>query len=143
MESPSRRLLIFGAMNFTNKKLETRLAKLFNAVNGLIKKHNVEFLAFEIPLGKCIHNQKTNDVLNQVKGVLSLAGALANIKILHISSARAKKTACPNVRYPSKQNVLEAVNKLYQENIKDFDISDSIAVGLAAIPASILSIEID
>lgn len=139
MESPSKKLISYGLIASSSRSVEKRLALLFTEVTNLISKHKVDVLAMETPLGKTMYSRKTNDVLNQVRGVMMVAGFLAKLQMVYIQPIQAKKAVCHDIRHPSKENVLEAVNLLYKgNNFVDLDISDSIAVALASVPYTIV-----
>ncbi len=105
--------------------LESRLCRIFDGLSELIQKHQPQAIALEeIFLGTNVHSAFT---LGQVRGVVLLLAARADVPIFHYSPLVVKK-AVVGYGQASKTQVQLMVKHLLRIEVADQHAADALAV---------------
>jgi crossover junction endodeoxyribonuclease RuvC len=116
----------------TKDSMPNRLKYLFEEVNKIIKKFKPDALAIEDAFFS--KNVKSAMVLGHARGSIILAAAINNMIIREYAPRKVKLSVCGSGA-ASKEQVSFMVMKILrlEKQLKPYDISDSIAVGLCFI----------
>jgi len=107
------------------KKEKQPLKKLYQALEEKILKYTIEKIILETPFYSV--NAQTLIKLGEVRGVILLLAQNYNINAEEFSPAEVKISITGYGR-SGKEEVLEMVNKIFNLNIKDYDIADAFAI---------------
>jgi len=107
------------------KKEKQPLKKLYQALEEKILKYTIEKIILETPFYSI--NAQTLIKLGEVRGVILLLAQNYNIKVEEFSPAEVKISITGYGR-SGKEEVLEMVNKIFNLNLKDYDIADAFAI---------------
>ncbi|MFZ5448690.1 MAG: crossover junction endodeoxyribonuclease RuvC [Thermodesulfobacteriota bacterium] len=120
--------LASGSINAGSRPpLESRLRRIFDGLSELIHKHNPDAIALEeIFLATNVHSAFT---LGQVRGVVLLLAARAEIPIFHYSPLVVKK-AVVGYGQATKSQVQLMVGQLLGIEVKNQHAADALAVGM-------------
>lgn len=127
------KLIAYGSIESNTKdSMPNRLKYLFEEVNKIITKFKPDALAIEDAFFS--KNVKSAMVLGHARGSIILAGALNNMIIREYAPRKVKLSVCGSGA-ASKEQVSFMVMKILglEKQLKPYDISDSIAVGLCFI----------
>ena len=126
-------LIAYGSIKPDTKDLmPNRLKYLFEEINKIITKFKPDALAIEDAFFS--KNVKSAMVLGHARGSIILAAALNNMIIREYAPRKVKLSVCGSGA-ASKEQVSFMVMKILglEKQLKPYDISDSIAVGLCFI----------
>ena len=126
-------LIAYGSIKSDTKDLmPNRLKYLFEEINKIITKFKPDALAIEDAFFS--KNVKSAMVLGHARGSIILAAALNNMIIREYAPRKVKLSVCGSGA-ASKEQVSFMVMKILglEKQLKPYDISDSIAVGLCFI----------
>jgi crossover junction endodeoxyribonuclease RuvC len=107
------------------KKEKQPLKRLYETLEEKILKYTIEKIILETPFYSV--NAQTLIKLGEVRGVILLLAQNYNIKVEEFSPAEVKISITGYGR-SGKEEVLEMVNKIFNLNIKDYDIADAFAI---------------
>jgi crossover junction endodeoxyribonuclease RuvC len=107
------------------KKEKQPFKKLYQTLEEKILKYAIEKIILETPFYSV--NAQTLIKLGEVRGVILLLAQNYNIKVEEFSPAEVKISITGYGR-SGKEEVLEMVNKIFNLNIKDYDIADAFAI---------------
>lgn len=127
------KLIAYGSIKSNTKdSMPNRLKYLFEEVNKIIIKFKPDALAIEDAFFS--KNVKSAMVLGHARGSIILAAALNNMIIREYAPRKVKLSVCGSGA-ASKEQVSFMVMKILglEKQLKPYDISDSIAVGLCFI----------
>ena len=123
-------LLAYGLIKSDTKdKLPKRLNYIFEEMNKILDKFMPDVLAIEDAFYS--KNVKSAMILGQARGAIILSGAQADLPVYEFAPRKVKMSVCGNGA-ATKEQVAFMVTKILQlnEEIKSYDITDSIAVGI-------------
>ena len=126
-------LIAYGSIKSDTKDLmPNRLKYLFEEINKIITKFKPDALAIEDAFFS--KNVKSAMVLGHARGSIILAAAINNMIIREYAPRKVKLSVCGSGA-ASKEQVSFMVMKILglEKQLKPYDISDSIAVGLCFI----------
>lgn len=126
-------LIAYGSIKPDTKDLmPNRLKYLFEEINKIITKFKPDALAIEDAFFS--KNVKSAMVLGHARGSIILAAAINNMIIREYAPRKVKLSVCGSGA-ASKEQVSFMVMKILglEKQLKPYDISDSIAVGLCFI----------
>ena len=129
----STNLIAYGSIKSNTKDLmPNRLKYLFEEINKIITKFKPDALAIEDAFFS--KNVKSAMVLGHARGSIILAAAINNMIIREYAPRKVKLSVCGSGA-ASKEQVSFMVMKILglEKQLKPYDISDSIAVGLCFI----------
>jgi crossover junction endodeoxyribonuclease RuvC len=120
-----------GSINAGSRPpLESRLCRIFDGLEALIRRHTPQAIALEeIFLGTNVHTAFT---LGQVRGVVLLLAARAAVPIFHYSPRLVKKTVV-GYGQASKDQVQLMVGHLLKVDVPNEHAADALAVGMCHI----------
>jgi crossover junction endodeoxyribonuclease RuvC len=107
--------------------LESRLCQIFDGLSDLVRQHQPQAIALEdIFLAT---NVRSAFILGQVRGIVLLVAARAEVPIFHYSPLVVKK-AVVGYGQASKSQVQLMVNQLLKIEVADEHAADALAVGM-------------
>jgi crossover junction endodeoxyribonuclease RuvC len=120
--------LASGSINAGSRPpLESRLCRIFDGLSGLIHEHQPQAIAIEeIFLATNVHSAFT---LGQVRGVVLLLAARAEVPIFHYSPLVVKKSVV-GYGQASKTQVQLMVGHLLGVQVTNEHAADALAVGM-------------
>jgi crossover junction endodeoxyribonuclease RuvC len=120
--------LASGSINAGSRPpLESRLCRIFDGLEELIRQHTPQAIALEeIFLGANVHSAFT---LGQVRGIVLLLAARSAVPIFHYSPLVVKKSVV-GYGQASKDQVQLMVKHLLGVEVKNQHAADALAVGM-------------
>lgn len=116
-------LIEYGNIVLKGKKHGLKL--LFDTLQDKIENHEVEAVILETPFYSI--NAQTLIKLGEVRGVILLLAQIYNLKVFEYTPAEVKISATGYGR-SSKEEVIQMVNRIFNLDIQDSDIADSLAI---------------
>ena len=115
---------------------EQRLYMIYEYFSELIDVAKPDMVAIETPFHHV--NAGVTAKLNMLQGVLRVLACIKELSIIKISPQSAKNAVMRKVNRTTKRHnytkeeIRDAVNEIYNQEIQDLNISDACAVGFAA-----------
>ncbi|ACN98432.1 crossover junction endodeoxyribonuclease RuvC [Sulfurihydrogenibium azorense] len=116
-------LIEYGSILLKGKKNTLKL--LFETLQDKINQHSIEAVILETPFYSI--NAQTLIKLGEVRGVILLLAQINNLKVFQYTPAEVKIAATGYGR-SSKEEVINMVNRIFNLDIQDSDIADSLAI---------------
>ncbi len=112
--------------NFINlKNIKYYLEYLYKSLEDLILKYKIDKIILEKPFYGI--NAQTLIKLGEIRGIILLLSQVYKINLVEFTPAEVKICITGYGR-SNKEEVLSMVNRIFQRDIKDYDVADAFAV---------------
>lgn len=112
--------------NFINlKNIKHHLEHLYKNLEDLILKYKIDKIILEKPFYGI--NAQTLIKLGEIRGIILLLAQVYKINLVEFTPAEVKICITGYGR-SGKEEVLSMVNRIFQKDIKDYDVADAFAV---------------